>query len=615
MIKLLQKVIALLIVSSVAAAVGSHAASAAPTTSCQITQSACPVYPPFSGTFVDVDTDSANNQSFCMQRASDYYSFCGITPASGVTTTATYLSNGQPVQSVTVGNSGYEIAQSGSTVNNASYLSGAQSIESITQNDTGCQINAVSCPAHPAFQGSFSDNYNGSGSSQSACMGRASAYYSWCQIPQNSAGTVTATYVSGGQVLQSTTAGNSGCQITQSACPFYPPFSGTFWDFTGITTSAPYLQAFCMQRAAEYQSWCRIPAGSGITTTAAYISNGVVLQSITANNPSSSATPAALTCGSVVTANTVLTQDLNCPNTTGYAIRVLGDHVTLDGNGHNIIAPQAAAGVYVQGTGDTVEDIQVSGGATYGIFAYDSPSLSVLNNRVSQNQIGIELYAENTVMSNVLVRGNAANGNSVFGLQTKQDGAGSIELPKIQYNDFSQSGSYALSISASDFELSGASFNNLSGSLNGLFLQTGNFSIHDLSLSTQLLQQAQIEAFQAASVNVSAVDVSTSLAPNPIQEHTGVALHRVGEFNVSQVTAWNSDEGVRITTDQGYASSGSVSTSQFIQNHYAGITVLSYDRTPFVSLNFSGNNLYREPSGVSSEQLNSATTVIQHLQP
>jgi hypothetical protein len=76
-----------------------------PVTSCMITQASCPNHPSEVGTFSDDYEGAGSNPAECMQRAYDYYSWCGISPLSRKTTTASYYSNGSVVQSTTVGSS------------------------------------------------------------------------------------------------------------------------------------------------------------------------------------------------------------------------------------------------------------------------------------------------------------------------------------------------------------------------------------------------------------------------------------------------------------------------------------------------------------------------------
>ena len=327
--------------------------------------------------------------------------------------------------------------------------------------------------------------------------------------------------------------------------------------------------------------------------------------------PSSPSTPAqTLQCGEQITANTTLTQDLLCPTTTGFALQVIGNNITLNGNGHKIVAPLAAAGVYVQGQSDTVKNIKVNGAQTYGIFAYDAPGISILNNDVSGNSIGIEIYAESTHITNALVQGNIAHGNSVFGLRTSQDGVGTVDSPSIRLNDFSQSGSYAIVVDASNYEMDGSALNILYNSANGLYLSGGTFYIHDLTMSLQMIQNTEIFGETAASVTIKNCDLSTFLKALATETHNGVDLYRVTEFQISGLIAANQDIGVRLETEQEISPAGSISGCSFSNNQYAGISIISYDGTHFGKVSTSGNR-YCEKSTAQDVVIDPNTYVAQ----
>jgi hypothetical protein len=66
---------------------------------CLITLTACPKYPSYKGTFSDNYQNAGSNQARCMQRATDYYGWCGDNSSQPVT--AKYLFEGTVVQSTT----------------------------------------------------------------------------------------------------------------------------------------------------------------------------------------------------------------------------------------------------------------------------------------------------------------------------------------------------------------------------------------------------------------------------------------------------------------------------------------------------------------------------------
>lgn len=294
-------------------------------------------------------------------------------------------------------------------------------------------------------------------------------------------------------------------------------------------------------------------------------------------------------CGDVITSNTIMENDLSCPDVTGFAVQVIGDHIQFDGNGHTIVAPQAGAALYVHGKNNSVFSLRAHS-ATYGIFAYDSPEVLISGCDVSKNQIGIELYAEKTQFTGAKVFGNFASHNSVFGIDVGQASPGAMIYPLIFGNDFSHSGLYAMAVTASKFEYSGWSFNSMRGSANGLYLSQGDFYIHDLYMSSEYIAGTQIFADAAGSVQIKDCDVGTFMPASSSQERTGVDLYKVKSFSISRLHSKDNDMGVRLETESGVATQGSISHSEFKGNDVAGVSVISYDATSFGNINITGND-------------------------
>ncbi len=70
-------------------------------------------------------------------------------------------------------------------------------------------------------------------------------------------------------------------------------------------------------------------------------------------------------CGDFVTADVTLTADLDCTGFTGTMLTVGANGITIDGQGHRIIAPDAGAMVSITGhTGVTIRNIDLSGSPT-----------------------------------------------------------------------------------------------------------------------------------------------------------------------------------------------------------------------------------------------------------
>ena len=232
----------------------------AQTGACKITQKFCPNHPSTVGTFQDTwgeqNAGASTNPAACMQRATDYYNWCGgARLMNGQTTTAAFFTGATLKQTVTVGNS--------------------------------CKITQSSCPSYPSFTGTFEDAWGdqnvGASSIPGACMQRATDYYNWCGGARAMNGlTTTATFFTAGAQTQTITVGNS-CKITQNSCPSHPSSIGTFEDAWGDqNVGASANPAVCMRRATEYYNWCGgAGAMNGQTTTATFFTAGSATQTIT----------------------------------------------------------------------------------------------------------------------------------------------------------------------------------------------------------------------------------------------------------------------------------------------------------------------------------------------
>jgi hypothetical protein len=155
-----------------------------------------------------------------------------------------------------------------------------------------CQITEDLCPlypnlAGPPFEDVWGDQNQGALTSPAACMQRASDYYNYCGGPTQMIGhTTTATYLSGGAIVQTLVVGNS-CQISEDICPLYPNLSGPpFEDVWGDQNQGALTSPdACMQRASDYYNYCGGSAlMSGHTTKATFYSGGNPVQSVVVGN-------------------------------------------------------------------------------------------------------------------------------------------------------------------------------------------------------------------------------------------------------------------------------------------------------------------------------------------
>lgn len=297
-----------------------------------------------------------------------------------------------------------------------------------------------------------------------------------------------------------------------------------------------------------------------------------------------------INCGDTITQSITVANDLDCSSTTGFALKIVGDGITVNGNGHTIVAPNAAAGIFAQGSQITVSKFKVNGVVNgYGIMAYETPGIKITANDFSRNSVGVMVFAEN-LQFGAEISGNKIQASTYFGIRTYSS-SGAVVSPVIKNNDLQWSGDYALYVKASSYTLSGTDGNNFANSTNGIYLKDGVFVVKDLSLAQSLIYKRGIFADSAASVTITNVDVS-SLAPfNGNYERTGIDLYRVVKFEISSVTSKNNDVGVKLETEGGVSPGGVIKCSKFSGYSFAAIDIVSYDSTQYGTVRLCGNSI------------------------
>ena len=126
-------------------------------------------------------------------------------------------------------------------------------------------------------------------------------------------------------------------------------------------------------------------------------------------------------CGATITANLILTADLDCTGHTGTALTVGADGVTIDGQGHSILAPDAWRGIDSQHNGVGIVNLTVSGGSSSGIFLSGSGNtiagVDVSWNSPEPKGLGLHLsYASDSVIDNVIAN------NRLIGIRVEGNG-------------------------------------------------------------------------------------------------------------------------------------------------------------------------------------------------
>lgn len=292
--------------------------------------------------------------------------------------------------------------------------------------------------------------------------------------------------------------------------------------------------------------------------------------------------PRVVQCGEIITTHTVMANDLVCPDTTGFALLVIGDNVTLDGNGHSITAPNAAAALFAEGDDITITRLKANGttqGA--GLLAYETPRIQIQGNDFSRNLIGISVYADRSAVAGMTVKKNRASNNQLFGIRTSFDAPGSIVSPVIQWNDFSRSGSYAMQIKAASWKLTSLDGNALNNSTNGVYLAHGAFLIEGFTTAFADIRKIGVFVDSADQLEVKTSDFSTRTPGDSNQERIGLDLYRVKMFKIRTMRAHGNDTALKLETEGGVSPEGSVKDCDFSYQAVAGVVIESYDGTPY----------------------------------
>ena len=283
-------------------------------------------------------------------------------------------------------------------------------------------------------------------------------------------------------------------------------------------------------------------------------------------------------CGDVITESITIANNLNCPEISGYALQVVGDNISVNANGKKISAPNAAAGLFVQGDNNTITNFDIQGVTEgHGMMAYNSSNLKVVSNNFSKNRIGIMIYADE-VVKNPIVMANRASHNSFAGVEMFYDEPGSIQNPIITLNDFKSSGEFAVYLKADKVNLQ-YTVNDLSGSSSGFYLTGGDFKVEDLSLTNQLIHKRHFMVDSVSSIIFKDMNL-TSIAPMTAnQDRIAIDMYRVEKFTLDNVSLKNHDVGLKVATDGDVATQGLVKDSLFSGQSFAGLYMVSWDST------------------------------------
>ncbi len=309
------------------------------------------------------------------------------------------------------------------------------------------------------------------------------------------------------------------------------------------------------------------------------------------------APPSGLNCGDIIEGDITLTSDLDCTSHAGFALAMIGDDNTFNGNGFKIIIPNGKIGILVQGEDTVVEDTIIEAGAsTIGIMGYDTKDIEIINNQITNAAIGINIHSDANDLGEVKVLDNSITNSDLYGLYINKSGSEKINKAKIEDNDFSNSGSYAMHLNIKDLEIKGSDNNIINGSENGIYFSGGKLKLKDWDLSSQNIQGTTFMGFQAKEMKVEDV-ILFGNGGNANQSELGIHNCEVENTYLKDVVFSNMDVGVKVATNNSVEVDLKIKDSEITNMTFAGIMTQSFDGTDFGKLEVKDNDLTSNPVG------------------
>lgn len=287
-------------------------------------------------------------------------------------------------------------------------------------------------------------------------------------------------------------------------------------------------------------------------------------------------------CGDLITESIVIANDLNCPETTDYALRISGDNITVNGGGHKIVAPKAIAAIFAQGNGITITKFTATDNTKgHGLYAYNTSNILISENDFSRNKTGIIIYADRALIDGAVITKNKITSSIEFGVRTTYSDAGAIENPRITDNDLRNTSSVALHIMATEYKVTGADNNNFWGSGSAYYLKAGSFYIHDADFSKQLVYKAFFFIDTPKYVEIKNVNVGSVAQNICTEERVGIDIYRAIRVLVINMTSNSGDVGLLFETDSGVETYGEILDSSYTSHIRSGIFFVSHDTTKY----------------------------------
>ena len=206
---------------------------------CLIEQKECRARKHRSGEFFDFHQNADTNKDRCLRRAKEYHRWCK-NPYDSPTSAKFYVKG--------------ELLGEANT-------------------STACIIKQDVCKKHPKWVGEFSDYAKGADQKDDVCLNRAVSYHRWCGNDFEDV-TKASFYHKGEEFAFADT--KSGCFIKIKTCKRRPAKVGGFFD---NYQNSSFDSSRCIQRASDYQKWCRNSDDIGGAVEATFYLDGRVIES------------------------------------------------------------------------------------------------------------------------------------------------------------------------------------------------------------------------------------------------------------------------------------------------------------------------------------------------
>lgn len=309
-------------------------------------------------------------------------------------------------------------------------------------------------------------------------------------------------------------------------------------------------------------------------------------------------------CGDTITADLTLTEDLDLTGCTGTALIIGADNITIDGQGHTILAPNAAVGMLLHGrTGVTIRNLtlspSLSGIDGTGIAMSRSSNNLVEGCTINGRARGVALTDPQGICSGNRIQHNnlSCNGTAVYGASS---GAGN----HIFDNDLSRSSQWSIEFSYDSAVV--IAENVYAGSANGIHLhlmEGASLELEDLggirdnALSLTYVMRSTIVGLtlggnHAVSVNQSHGNVLFGLRAILGGSGPGIELARSSDNLIEGCVVHGYSFGIALTDPQGTCDRSVLQNNDLSRNGTGVMGQSSGNGTKLLGNDLSGSATY-----------------------